>query len=469
MKYYLAIDIGASSGRHMLAHMEDGRIMLEEVYRFSNGMDERNGHQVWDTERLFSEILAGMKKCKELGKIPVTMGIDTWGVDYVLLDKDDKLIGDCIAYRDDRTAGMDEEVYKIISEKELYERTGIQKAIFNSIYQLMATKVKEPEKLKEARTLLMIPDYFNFLLTGVRKQEYTNASTTQLLDAKSADWDHELIQKLGFPDELFGELSMPGTTVGPLKSDVAKEVGFECSVILPATHDTGSAVMSVPSTDKNVLYISSGTWSLFGCELEEANCTETARKANFTNEGGYNKRYRFLKNIMGLWMIQSVKKELEAGYDYPGKSADDDYSFANLCDRAKEERIESLVPANDQRFLNPNSMIAEVQKACEEKGEQIPRTPWELAKVIYRSLAVCYKEAAEEIEQITGKHFDCIYIVGGGSNAVYLNELTALETGKRVNAGPGEATAIGNLGAQMLADGVFEDLSAFRKCVRESF
>ena len=469
MKYYLAIDIGASSGRHILAHLENDRIVLEEVYRFFNGMDERNGHQVWDTERLFSEILAGMKKCKEIGKIPATMGIDTWGVDYVLLDKDDKLIGDCVAYRDDRTTGMDEEVYKIISEKELYARTGIQKAIFNTIYQLMATKVKEPEKLKEARTLLMVPDYFHFLLTGVRKQEYTNASTTQLLDARTGDWDHELIEKLGFPQELFGELSMPGTIVGPLKSDIAKEVGYECTVVLPATHDTGSAVMSVPSTDENTLYISSGTWSLMGCELTEANCSETARKANFTNEGGYNKRYRFLKNIMGLWMIQSVKKELEEGYDYPGKSGDEDFSFASLCDRAKEANIDSIVDANDSRFLNPHSMIAEVQKACQESGQQIPKTPWELSRVIYRSLAACYKEATEEIEEITGKHFDCVYIVGGGSNAVYLNELTALETGKRVNAGPSEATAIGNLGAQMLADGVFADLTGFRKCVLESF
>lgn len=469
MKYYLAIDIGASSGRHILAHMEEGKIVLEEVYRFYNGMDDRNGHKVWDTERLFGEILNGMKKCKELGKEPATMGIDTWGVDYVLLDKDDKLIGDCIAYRDDRTSGMDSEVYKIISEDELYSRTGIQKAIFNTIYQLMATKIKEPEQLAMARTLLMIPDYFHFLLTGVRKQEYTNASTTQLLDAKTGDWDHELINKLGFPDELFGELSMPGTVVGPLKKDIASEVGFECTVVLPATHDTGSAVMSVPCTEDNTLYISSGTWSLMGCELPAANCSKEAQKANFTNEGGYQKRYRFLKNIMGLWMIQSVKKELEEGYDYPGKEAGDDFSFANLCDRAEKERIESIVPANDGRFLNPDSMIKEVQDACRENGMQVPQTPWELARVIYRSLAVCYKEATEEIEAITGKHFESVNIVGGGSNAVYLNRLTAIETGRTVNAGPGEATAIGNIGAQMLADCVFTDLTQLRQCIYNSF
>ncbi len=469
MKYYLAVDIGASSGRHILAHIEDDKIVLEEVYRFYNGMDEKGKHQVWDTERLFSEILEGMKKCKELGKIPATMGIDTWGVDYVLLDKDDNRIGDCIAYRDGRTEGMDEEVYKIISEEELYERTGIQKAIFNTIYQLMSTKVRKPEKLERARTFLMVPDYFHFLLTGVRKQEYTNASTTQLVNAQTADWDHELISMLGYPDELFGELSMPGTVVGPLKKDIENKVGFNCTVVLPATHDTGSAVMSVPCTDENTLYISSGTWSLMGCELEKANCTKEAQKANFTNEGGYQHRYRFLKNIMGLWMIQSVKKEFEEGYDYPGKSAADDFSFANLCDRAAKETIASVVPANDARFLNPDSMVKEVQKACEESGQQVPQTPWELSRVIYRSLAVCYKQATEEIEAITGKHFDSVNIVGGGSNAVYLNQLTAKETGRAVNAGPGEATAIGNIGAQMLADGVFADLNEFRKCVFESF
>ena len=469
MKYYLAVDIGASSGRHILAHMEDGKIVLEEVYRFYNGMDDKGKHKVWDTERLFSEILEGMKKCKELGKEPYTMGIDTWGVDYVLLDKDDKMLGDCIAYRDDRTAGMDSEVYKIISEEELYNRTGIQKAIFNTIFQLMSTKVRKPEKLKEARSLLMMPDYFHFLLTGVRKQEYTNASTTSLLDARTGDWDHELIGKLGYPDELFGELSMPGTVVGPLKKEIENKVGFSCNVVLPATHDTGAAVMSVPCTDENTLYISSGTWSLMGCELKSANCSKEARMANFTNEGGYCKRYRFLKNIMGLWMIQSVKKEFELGYDYPGKDPKDDYSFANLCSRAEEEEIESVVPANDSRFLNPSSMIKEVQDACREQNMQVPVTPWEIARVIYRSLALCYKETTEEIESITGKHFDSINIVGGGSNAEYLNRLTAKETHRTVSAGPGEATAIGNIGAQMLADGVFEDLKEFRNCVFESF
>ncbi len=469
MDYYLAVDIGASSGRHILSYVEEGRIITKEIYRFANGALQRGGSLIWDVDYLFTEIKNGMRKCSELGMIPKTMGIDTWGVDYVLLDKDDNRIGDCISYRDTRTEGMDAEVLRIISEDELYSRTGIQKAIFNTIYQLMAMKKSSPSELQKACTFLMVPDYLNFLLTGIKKQEYTNATTTQLVDAGKKDWDHELIKRLGLPDKLFGALSMPGTEVGELTEDIAKSVGFSCKVILPATHDTGSAVMSIPSIHENVLFISSGTWSLMGCELSAPNCSKEARMANFTNEGGYNGRYRFLKNIMGLWMIQSVKKELEEGYDYPGKSPEDDFSFANLCKRAEREQIESVVDAKDSRFLNPRSMIKEIREACREKNMDVPSSPWELAKVIYKSLAVCYRDTAKEIEQITGRNFDCINIVGGGSNADFLNKLTAHITGKKVFAGPGEATAIGNIGAQLLYDNVFSDLGEFRKAVLISF
>lgn len=473
VKYYLAVDIGASSGRHILAHRENGRIVLEEMYRFWNGSDtvtiRGEEHRVWDVDRLAGEIKAGMKKCAEAGKIPVSMGVDTWGVDYVLLGADGGRLGYCYCYRDGRTKGMPEAVYEIVPDRELYARTGIQFAIFNTVYQLMAAKTYEPEILEQADFLLMMPDYFHYVLTGVRRQEYTEASTGQLLNVKTGDWDRELIDRLGYPQKLFGELSMPGTEVGPLLPEVAAEVGFQCRVVLPATHDTGSAVMSVPRVGGDALYISSGTWSLMGCELAEADSSEAAWKANFTNEGGYQRRYRFLKNIMGLWMIQSVKKEFEAGHPFPGRTGGEDLSFANLCDQAARETISSLVPANDARFLAPESMIGEVQKACAEQGMQVPETPWEIARVIYRSLAVCYREAAEEIEHLTGKSFDAINIVGGGSNAVWLNQLTAAETGKKVLAGPGEATAIGNVGAQMIANGEFAGLMEFRSAVFESF
>jgi rhamnulokinase len=460
-RYYLAVDIGASSGRHILAHVEDGRILIEEIYRFHNGSVERNGHRVWETDRFLKEIIAGMKACKEAGKIPVSMGIDTWGVDYALLDGEDKLAAPTYAYRDARTNGMDKEVYKSVPEDELYRRTGIQHAIYNTIFQLMASKQAEPETLEKAESLLMMPDYLHFLLTGKKCQEYTNATTAGLVDAKTNDWDRDLIKKLGYPERLFGELSMPGTTVGDLKEDIQKEVGFNCKVVLPATHDTGSAVMAVPSESDEALYLSSGTWSLLGCELKEANCNEAAREANFTNEGGYDHRYRFLKNIMGLWMIQSVKDEL--------KERGEEYSFAELCDLAEKAEGDTIVDANDERFLAPASMTEEIQKAVTEAGGRKPETAGELARVIYRSLAECYAKSIDNLEAITGKKYDSLHIVGGGSNADYLNRLTAKTTGRKVYAGPGEGSSLGNLGAQMIADGVFTGLLDFRKAVRSSF
>ena len=457
-KYYLAVDIGASSGRHMLASMKDGKMQLEEVYRFPNGMDNKNGTLCWDVDRLITEIKNGLKKCKEIGKIPVSMGIDTWGVDYVLLDKDDNILGDTVGYRDSRTEGMDEEVYEVIPQDDLYARTGIQKQIFNTIYQLMSVKESHPEYLEQAETILMIPDYFNFLLTGVKMNEYTEATTGQLISPKTNDWDYELIDMLGYNSKMFRPVSMPGTVVGDFTEDVQKEVGFNCTVVLPATHDTGSAVLAVPTNDDDAVYISSGTWSLMGIERKEADCSMESMKANFTNEGGYDHRFRYLKNIMGLWMIQSVKKEFT-----------EDLSFAEICEMASKETIPSIVDCNDDCFLAPESMIEAVQKFCRDTDQPVPETVGEISSVIYNSLAKCYGDTVEEIEAITGKKYSTIYVVGGGSNAGYLNELTAKYTGRKVSAGPSEATAIGNIIVQMLHDGVFANLPEARTCVKESF
>lgn len=457
-KYYLAVDIGASSGRHMLASMVDGKMQLEEVYRFPNGMDNKNGTLCWDVERLFTEIKTGLKKCKELGKIPVSMGIDTWGVDYVLLDKDDKILGETVGYRDSRTNGMDEKVYEKISPEDLYARTGIQKQLFNTIYQLMAVKQSHPEYLEQAETFLMLPDYFNFLLTGVKKNEYTEATTGQLISAETNDWDYELIDLLGYNRKMFMPVSMPGTVVGNFSKEIQDEVGFDCTVVLPATHDTGSAVLAVPTNDDNAVYISSGTWSLMGIERKEPDCSVESMKANFTNEGGYDHRFRFIQNIMGLWMIQSVKKEFS-----------ENLSFAEICDMASKETIPSIVDCNDDSFMAPESMIRAVQDFCRNSGQQVPETVGEISSVIYNSLAKCYKDALEKIEHITGNKYDTIYVVGGGSNAEYLNQLTAKYTGRSVSAGPSEATAIGNIMVQMLHDGVFKDLPEARTCVRDSF
>lgn len=457
-RHYLAIDIGASSGRHMLASMKDGKMQLEEVYRFPNGMDDKNGTLCWNVERLFTEIKNGLKKCKEIGKIPVSMAIDTWGVDYVLLDKDDRILGDTVGYRDSRTEGMDEKVYEVIPQDELYARTGIQKQVFNTVYQLMAVKEFHPEYLEQAESILMIPDYFHFLLTGVKKNEYTNATTGQLVSPKTNDWDYEMIDMLGYNSKMFRPVSMPGTVVGEFTEEVQKEVGFNCTVVLPATHDTGSAVLAVPTNDDDAVYISSGTWSLMGIERKEADCSMESMKANFTNEGGYDHRFRYLKNIMGLWMIQSVKKEFA-----------EDLSFAQICEMASKETIPSIVDCNDDCFLAPKSMIKAVQDFCRGTGQQVPETVGEISSVIYNSLAKCYGDTVKEIEEITGKKYSTIYVVGGGSNAGYLNELTAKYTGKKVSAGPSEATAIGNVIVQMLHDGVFKDLPEARTCVRESF
>ena len=376
----------------------------------------------------------------------------------MLIDKDDRILGDTVGYRDSRTEGMDEKVYEVIPQDELYARTGIQKQIFNNVYQLMAVKESQPEYMEQAESILMIPDYFHFLLTGVKKNEYTNATTGQLVSPKTNDWDYEMIDMLGYNSKMFRPVSMPGTVVGEFTEEVQKEVGFNCTVVLPATHDTGSAVLAVPTNDDDAVYISSGTWSLMGIERKEADCSMESMKANFTNEGGYDHRFRYLKNIMGLWMIQSVKKEFA-----------EDLSFAQICEMASKETISSIVDCNDDCFLAPKSMIKAVQDFCRRTGQQVPETVGEISSVIYNSLAKCYGDTVKEIEEITGKKYSTIYVVGGGSNAGYLNELTAKYTGKKVSAGPSEATAIGNVIVQMLHDGVFKDLPEARTCVRESF
>ncbi len=458
VRYYLAIDIGASSGRHILAHLEDGRMVLEEVHRFPNGMADQDGEKVWDVDELFAQIKAGMKKCGELGKIPVSVGVDTWGVDFVLLDREGRRLGNAVAYRDSRTKGMDQEVNRLISGEELYERTGIQKQPYNTIYQLMALKKKNPPLLEQAKELLMMPDYFHWRLCGRAATEYTEATTGQLVSPETKDWDYELIDRLGYPREIFQRIVPPGTVLGGLLPEIQKEVGYDCQVAVPASHDTGSAVIAVPGEGENVLYISSGTWSLMGTELLKADCSEESRRRNLTNEGGYNYRFRYLKNIMGLWMIQSVKKEIG-----------EELSFGRICEMAAGCDIKSIVDCNDDRFLAPDNMTGEVQSACRESGQQVPEGIAEVACVIYNSLAKCYAGTVEEISGITGQSYDRIHIVGGGSNAEYLNRLTARETKLPVYAGPAEATAIGNLAAQMMAMGDIPNLKEARACVRRSF
>ena len=456
-KYFLAIDIGASGGRHILGSVQGGRIVLDEVYRFENGMKEDRGVLYWDVDALFDEIVKGLVKCGQIGKIPVSVGIDTWGVDFVLLDKNDRMLGKAVGYRDHRTEGMDDEVYKIIPEDELYKRTGIQKAIYNTVYQLMAVKKKTPELLEEAATMLMIPDYFHYRLTGKKVQEYSEATTTQLLDPLARNWDYELIDMLGIPRRIFPEIKMPGTEIGSFSEEVRELVGYDCKVVLPPTHDTASAVMAVPSVERTC-YISSGTWSLMGVELDRPYCSQNSQKANLTNEGGYGGRITFLTNIMGLWMIQSVRRELAPGMDY-----------ATLCEDASKETIRSIVDCQDPVFLSPDDMAGAIRDYCQRTGQEIPDTLPKLAAVIYNSLAKCYADKLSLIENVTGEHYEKINIIGGGSNAFYLNELTAASCNRKVCAGPQEATAIGNILSQMIKEGLFPDLATARECVKDSF
>lgn len=457
-RYFLAIDIGASSGRHILGSVENDKIELEEVYRFWNGMDNDNGQLYWDVDRLFNEIITGMKKCKEIGKIPESVGVDTWGVDFALLDKNDNLIGKAVGYRDHRTDGMDEEVYKIIPEDDLYARTGILKAIYNTIYQLMALKKQNPEQLENAETMLTMPDYFHFKLSGKKVQEYSEATTTQLINPNTRDWDYELIEMLGFPKKIFQEVKMPGTYIGDLTEDVQNAVGYNCKVILPPTHDTQSAIMAVPSNREDTCYINSGTWSLMGIERKEPDCSPESKEANFTNEGGYNGKIAYLANIMGLWMIQSVRNKLAP-----------DMSYGDLCEAASKETIKTIVDCQDESFLSPDDMVEAVKDYCRKSGQEVPETLPQLASVIYNSLAKCYADSLVKIEKNSGVTYDRINVIGGGSNAAYLNELTAKYTGRPVYAGPGEATAIGNILAQMIEQGVFPDLPTARECVTKSF
>ena len=471
MKNYLAIDIGASSGRAILGSVKDGKIALEEVYRFENSQLRLNGHDCWDVDGLVQSVKAGIDAALSKGPVE-SVGVDTWGVDFVLLDAAGERCSDAVAYRDGRTAGADAEIERdVISFADLYSRTGIQKASYNTIYQLWALKKESPDQLAKAASFLTIPEYINYRLTGRIVHEYTDSSTTALLDAAKKDWDFDLIERLGFPKGIFGKLEMPGTPVGEYNG---------VKVVLPAMHDTGSAYLAVPARDDKAVYLSSGTWSLLGVENERPITTKAAMAANFTNEGGAWGRYRFLKNIMGLWMIQSIRRELNGVNYVAGKESAESaealatiadwrkghkYSFADLETAARgADAGQAKVDVNEQRFLNPGSMVAEVIKAAGERG-RAPRTVGELMQCVYKSLAECYADAIHNLSEVTGKSYTSINIVGGGSQDKYLNALTAEATGLEVFAGPTEGTAIGNLIVQMIAGGEFADLAAARAAI----
>lgn len=458
MTYHLAVDIGASSGRHMLGWVEDGVMRVEEVYRFENGLVEQNGRLCWDVERLTDEIVRGLRRCGESGRVPETVAIDTWGVDFVLVDAAGERVGEAVAYRDGRTAGVPERVDTLIPWEELYARTGLSRQSYNTIYQLTALRERHPEQLSRARHLLMMPDYFVYRLTGQMTCEYTEATTTGLLAAETRDWDRTLLRRLSLPDTLFLPVSAPGMRVGALRPEVAAQTGFQTTVVLAASHDTASAVMAVPSEEEDTLYISSGTWSLMGIERPQPLCTAECRESGFSNEGGFGESICVLQNIMGLWMVQSVRRQSGGNRSFPELSA-----LAAAAD------ISSVVDVCDERFLAPADMAAEVAAACADSGQPVPQSLGETLAVIYQSLAHAYADATSRMERMTGRHYPRIHIIGGGSRDTYLNRLTARAAGRPVTAGPVEATAIGNLCAQLLATGEVSDLAAARRLVSRSF
>ena len=450
MQYYLAIDIGASGGRHILGSVQNGKLVLEEIYRFENGMSAlEDGTLTWDTNRLFGEIVAGMKLCKQQGKIPVSMAIDTWGVDYVLLDSEKNVCYPTYAYRDSRTAGMEEKVDEIIPREELYQRTGIQTQYFNTIYQLMS---EDKSRLNNAAHFLMLPDYLAYRLSGKMANEYTEATTSGLVNAKEKAWDLELLKRLGIKEDIFLPLSLPGTLLGGLLPEIEAQVGYQTDVVLAPSHDTASAVAAIP-LQEGQMFISSGTWSLAGMELLEPITTAQALKSNFTNEGGVDYRFRFLKNITGMWMKQQIRIEL-------GKK----HSHDELMRMAENSSFRETVDVNDAAFAAPKSMIGAIR---EKLGK--PELPLEdVMSCVYHSLATAYCDTVKEIEEVTGKTVEAVRIVGGGSREEYLNKLTAQYTGRRVFAGPTEATATGNIITQLMRDQGLS-LQEARALVAESF
>ena len=436
---YLAIDIGASSGRHMLGKRVNGKIELKEVYRFKNGPKMKNGHLCWDREQLFADIIAGMKKCSEIGEIPESVAIDCFGVDFALLDENDNLIGDTVSYRDERTTASRQEVFKIISEEDLFDRTGVASQPFNTIYQLYAVKMESPEDLKRAKTCLLLPEYFNFLLSGVKMNEFTIGSTTQLLNAKTKEYDKELLEMLGIPSDIFGKLHMPSTVVGELLPEIQEKVGYNCKVVLAAGHDTASAVMTVPNED-DAIYISSGTWSLMGVLLENAICNDKAKEAGFTNEGAFDGKVRFLKNITGFWVVNQLREQIPIHE-----------SFSEMCLMAESTNYTTPVDINSDLLFAPKNMQEAVLTQLENQGAPKPKNVAELLASVYHGMANGYKQAVIELEEITGKTYNNIYIIGGGSLNTLVNRLTEEYTGKKVIAWEVEATAIGNIMAQEAA------------------
>ncbi|WP_142503181.1 rhamnulokinase [Klebsiella sp. 2680] len=455
-RHCVAVDLGASSGRVMLASYTSGQqtLALREVHRFANHLQKVNGFDCWDIDSLEGEIRLGLNKVCEQGILIDSIGIDTWGVDYVLLDKQGQRVGLPVSYRDARTQGLMRHAEEQLGREEIYRRSGIQFLPFNTLYQLRAVVEQQPELVSQAAHALLIPDYFSFRLTGNMNWEYTNATTTQLVNINNDNWDEELLNWTGAPREWFGTPTHPGNVIGHWICPQGNPI----PVVAVASHDTASAVIASPLAGKNAAYLSSGTWSLMGFESKIPCTSEEALKANITNEGGAEGRYRVLKNIMGLWLLQRVLKEQNVS-DLPQL----------IARTAALPACRAIIDCNDDRFINPANMSAEIQVACRESGQPIPDNDAELARCIFDSLALLYARVLNELATLRGQPFSQLHIVGGGCQNELLNQLCADACGITVIAGPIEASTLGNIGIQLMTLDELNNVDEFRQVVRQNY
>ncbi len=458
----LALDLGASSGRAIVGNFDGKTIQLEEVHRFSNDPVTVSGTMYWDVLRLFHEIKTGLMKSKAKGEIK-SIGIDTWGVDFGLLDEDGRLLENPVHYRDARTAGMMQEAFKKLDKESFYKITGNQFMEINTVFQLVSLQKKRPEFLKRAKTLLLTPDLLNYFLSGEKSTEYTIASTTQLLDASAQKWSSEIIKNLNLSPAIFTDIVQPGTKIGKLDKAISEELSLNDSIdiIAVAEHDTQSAMAAVPTQDDDFIFLSCGTWSLLGTELDAPVINEKSQQANLTNEGACQQKISFLKNIIGLWLIQESRRQ----WIREGK----EYSFGKLEKMAVDiGYVDAFIDTDAPEFVPSGNMPQRIKDYCKRTNQYVPQSKAEIVRVIDQSLAMKYRFALEQIEETVGKQYSAINMIGGGIQSHLLCQLTADICNKKVVAGPIEATVMGNIALQLIALGKIKDLKQARQIIADS-
>ena len=468
--YFFAVDLGATSGRTIIGHLEKDAFSLEEVTRFPNNLIEQGGHFYWDIYALYFEMIRGLKEVARRGLEITSIGIDTWGVDFVLIGEDNAILRNPRAYRDPITfEAMDDYLKNVLSRREVYDITGIQLMNFNSLFQLYAMKQEGNAALKHAQKILFVPDALSWMLTGEEVCEYTIASTSQLLDPRSKELDEKLLSSLGLNRQLLGKMVQPGTVIGTLTEEVQKMTGLGAvPVIAVAGHDTGSAVAAVPAKDEHFAYLSSGTWSLMGIETQEAIINDLSYERNFTNEGGIEGTTRFLKNICGMWLYERSRKEWAASAIAMEQAAAA-LSHPELQGSAMQvEAFRSLINPDDPLFANPTSMLEAIRQYCRQTHQAVPETPAEICRCIFDSLAMRYKQVFQWLQEFSSTPLNILHIIGGGSLNQYLNQFTANATGVTVLAGPQEGTAIGNIMLQAKSAGIVKDIWEMRKIIANS-